>query len=220
MAEAIDPVRHTGAGVARRQAFHERQRAERAQQDAAGAEVLPAEADDVSQVSAAVVLDSVAESGPNYSLLRSKENKKDRRKRQREAAEAAQLEATAGNRGTANGAQRGAAAVDGVRAQPERATPQRVNKPQHRNGVMHSALAEAFEEDEDEEEAALGDEEPMLSPHGYDLSQQLVGVRRRLRTFLAEQAAAGKTVSMQNTANGQHPTMRCKHMAWFENRIE
>ena len=43
MAEAIEPVRHTGAGVARRQAFHERQRAERAQQDAAGAVVLPAE---------------------------------------------------------------------------------------------------------------------------------------------------------------------------------
>ena len=67
-----------GVAVANRPAKppskHRRQRAERAQQDAAGAVVLPAEAEDVVQVSAVEVLDAVAESGPNYSLLPAKEN--------------------------------------------------------------------------------------------------------------------------------------------------
>merc|ERR1712091_139395 len=69
-------ARHTGAGVARRQAHHERMRDERAR-------------DAVAMASAVHVLDSVAEVGPNYTLLRSKETKAKRRKRKREDARAA-----------------------------------------------------------------------------------------------------------------------------------
>ena len=78
-ADRIDAVagrgaaRHTGAGVARRQAHHERMRDERAREAAAGNAELPPEDDAVEMVSAAQLLDSVAEAGPNYTLLRSKE---------------------------------------------------------------------------------------------------------------------------------------------------
>ena len=69
------------------------------------------------------------------------------------------------------------------------------------------SLADALEaeDDEQQEEAARGD---MLAPHGPALSVQLRRVRLRLREFLATQAAAGKSVPMQRTALGLHPTMR------------
>ena len=79
-------ARHTGAGVARRQAHHERMRDERAREAAAGDAELPPEDDAVEMASAVHVLDCVAEVGPNYTLLRSKETKAKRRKRQREDA--------------------------------------------------------------------------------------------------------------------------------------
>ena len=68
-------ARHTGAGVARRQAHRERMRDERAREAAAGDAELPPEDDAVEMASAVHVLDSVAEVGPNYTLLRSKETK-------------------------------------------------------------------------------------------------------------------------------------------------
>ena len=49
-------------------------RDERAREAAAGDAELPPEDDAVEMASAAHVLDSVAEVGPNYTLLRSKEN--------------------------------------------------------------------------------------------------------------------------------------------------
>ncbi|EOD30556.1 hypothetical protein EMIHUDRAFT_232728 [Emiliania huxleyi CCMP1516] len=82
-------ARHTGAGVARRQAHHERMRDERAREAAAGEAELPPEDDAVEMASAVHVLDSVGEVGPNYTLLRSKETKAKRRKRKREDARAA-----------------------------------------------------------------------------------------------------------------------------------
>ncbi|EOD40743.1 hypothetical protein EMIHUDRAFT_222509 [Emiliania huxleyi CCMP1516] len=82
-------ARHTGDGVARRQAHHERMRDERAREAAAGDAELPPEDDAVEMASAVHVLDSVAEVGPNYTLLRSKETKAKRRKRKREDARAA-----------------------------------------------------------------------------------------------------------------------------------
>ena len=54
-------ARHTGAGVARRQAHHERMRDERAREAAAGDAELPPEDDAVEMASAVHVLDSVAE---------------------------------------------------------------------------------------------------------------------------------------------------------------
>merc|ERR1712086_943085 len=56
---------------------------------AAGNAELPPEDDAVEMASAAQLLDSVAEAGPNYTLLRSKEKKAKRRKRKREDARAA-----------------------------------------------------------------------------------------------------------------------------------
>ena len=92
-------ARHTGAGVARRQAHHERMRDERAREAAAGDAELPPEDDAVEMASAAQLLDSVAEVGPNYTLLRSKETKAKRRKRKREDARAA-LDGTLGMAGS------------------------------------------------------------------------------------------------------------------------
>ena len=74
-------VRHTGAGIARRQAFHERQRAEREELEVQGAAQLPAETSSMLSVRAIDMLDKVAEVGPNYFVLKSKESKKARRKR-------------------------------------------------------------------------------------------------------------------------------------------
>ena len=54
-------ARHTGPGVARRQAHHERMRDERAREAAAGDAELPPEDDSVEMASAVHVLDSVAE---------------------------------------------------------------------------------------------------------------------------------------------------------------
>ena len=62
---------HGRRGVARRQAHHERMRDERAREAAAGDAELPPEDDAVEMASAAQLLDSVAEVGPNYTLLRS-----------------------------------------------------------------------------------------------------------------------------------------------------
>ena len=120
MTEAV--TRHTGVGIARRAAFHERLRAERAELDAAGGAVLPAETDDVVQVDALDVLNAVAEVGPNYTLLKPTETKKLRRKRQREQAAATQAvanddanapEATDEQQGAAN-EQESAAEARGV----------------------------------------------------------------------------------------------------------
>ena len=77
-------ARHTGAGVARRQAFHERQRNERAELEEQGGVQLAAETSAIASVRAIDMLDEVAEVGPNYFVLKSKESKKARRKRQQD----------------------------------------------------------------------------------------------------------------------------------------
>ncbi|EOD31504.1 hypothetical protein EMIHUDRAFT_112832 [Emiliania huxleyi CCMP1516] len=268
------------AEAVRREAHHERMRDERAREAAAGDAELPPEDDAVEMASAAQLLDSVAEVGPNYTLLRSKETKAKRRKRQREDARAAldghtvlstgsrleifcdserwypatvmareedgdgriahQIEydgypdrrwwhmldderwrAVAEQAGTGVGGaaadgdgdaamdradgERGARAAGDAEAAEVRPAP-----PPVRRGVQRSALADALEAEDDErqEEAACGDGRPMLAPHGPALSVQLRRVRLRLREFLATQAAAGKSVPMQRTALGLHPTMR------------
>ena len=50
MGDAQAAARHTGGGIARRAAFHERQRAERAELEAAGEAVLPPETQQVVHV--------------------------------------------------------------------------------------------------------------------------------------------------------------------------
>ena len=86
-------LRRTRLGEAKKglqeQAHHERMRDERAREAAAGDAELPPEDDAVEMASAVHVLDCVAEVGPNYTLLRSKETKAKRRKRKREDARAA-----------------------------------------------------------------------------------------------------------------------------------
>ena len=90
MEETEPTARHTGAGIARRAAFHERMRQERAQLEATGGVQLEPEVENVELVSAATLREGIAEAGTNYTLLRSTETKKERRKRQREEATAKQ----------------------------------------------------------------------------------------------------------------------------------
>ena len=68
--------------------------------------------------------------------------------------------------------------------------------------VLRSALADALAEEWGEEEALLGDEVPLLSPHGPDLSKHLRHLHRLLREFLAEEAKEGTGVPMQCTPTG------------------
>ena len=149
---AAAPTRHTGAGIARRAAFHERQRAERAELETARGAVLPPETQMV-HVRAVDVLNGVAEKGPNYTLLKPKEKKKERRKRQREAAAAAQAQ-DAANAAGADGAQDVAAAQEQQHVQASVVVAQVAAErggAAPRGGVQHSALADALEDEEDAE---------------------------------------------------------------------
>ena len=77
-------MRHEGEGVARRAAFHAREREQRDREAAQGLAELPSdEAAGVKEVSAREVLESVAESGPNYVTLPAAERQKARRERLR-----------------------------------------------------------------------------------------------------------------------------------------
>ena len=77
-------MRHEGEGVARRAAFHAREREARDREAAQGLAELPSdEAAGVKEVSAREVLESVAESGPNYVTLPAAERQKARRERLR-----------------------------------------------------------------------------------------------------------------------------------------
>jgi hypothetical protein len=209
---------HTGVGVARRAAFHDRLRAERAEMEAHGGAIIPAD-HGVTMVRASEVLDQVPESLANYTLLKKRinpetqkpETKPQRRARQRAAAAAVQEQVQATrdgelqtNRtvedGGSGGADRDAGGAGGAAVHTQ--------QPRRTGVVQHSALADALEEDDDEVEAQRADEQPLLSAHGYDLSKALIDVRRRLREFLAEQAASDKSVPMQTTHLGSHPTIR------------
>ena len=209
---------HTGVGVARRAAFHDRLRAERAEMEAHGGAIIPAD-HGVTMVRASEVLDQVPESlllvGKLHVAERKRinpetqkpETKPQRRARQRAAAAAVQEQVQATrdgelqtNRtvedGGSGGADRDAGGAGGAAVHTQ--------QPQRTGVVQHSALADALEEDEDEVEAQRADEQPLLSAHGYDLSKALIDVRRRLREFLAEQAASDKSVPMQTTQLGSH----------------
>jgi len=84
-------MRHEGEGVARRAAFHARERERRDREAAQGLAELPSdEAAGVKEVSAREVLESVAESGPNYVTLPAAERQKARRERLRVAEVARQ----------------------------------------------------------------------------------------------------------------------------------
>ena len=72
-------ARHTGAGVARRQAHHERMRDERAREAAAGNAELPPEDDAVEMASAAQLLDSVGRGGGGPELHPAAQQGDDRR---------------------------------------------------------------------------------------------------------------------------------------------
>ena len=194
-------ARHTGAGIARRQAFHERQRAEREELELQGGVQLPTETSAVASVRAVDMLDEVAEIGPNYFVLKRKESKKARRKRQQdEARERLAAAVIAGTDTTVD--------VEQVPEQQQvdgETLAVRVELP---GSVRHSALSNALEDEEDEDEAMLPDAEPMLSAHGRGLSHGLRDVRRRLREFLAEQAAMEKSIPMEQSPNGLYPMMR------------
>ena len=76
-------------------------------------------------------------------------------------------------------------------------------------GRLTNALADALADEEDEGEA--GEEEvvvrPLLNAHGPGLSYALRYLRRRLKQYLREQAASGKTVALVRGARGLYPSM-------------
>ena len=81
-----------------------------------------------------------------------------------------------------------------------------------RRRVRRSAAMEllrAARRNEDEQrEALLPDDVPMLLPHGAKHSRALREVRRRLREYLSELAERGQVVPMMRVARGLHPTVR------------
>ena len=76
-------------------------------------------------------------------------------------------------------------------------------------GRLTNALADALADEEDEGEA--GEEvgvRPLLDAHGPGLSFALRYLRRRLKQYLCEQAASGKTVALVRGARGLYPSMQ------------
>ena len=136
--------RHTGAGVARRAAHHERQAAERAL-----AEEAPPPAEECVRLApAAEVLDCVEEVPSHYRIVQAKETKQTRRKRLQAQAERKRLQAQAASE-QAQAEQRAARMADthgevAARATEEAASPPASAARQRRRGgaVQRSALAD------------------------------------------------------------------------------
>ncbi|EOD21599.1 hypothetical protein EMIHUDRAFT_117062 [Emiliania huxleyi CCMP1516] len=272
--EGRKPSRLKSEGVARRAAFHAREREARDREAAQGLAELPSdEAAGVKEVSARGVLESVAESGPNYVTLPAAERQKARRERLRVVEAARQAGQAIVDTGThveilgvqerwwpatimgrqqdvdgrlvheveydgypgeqywhvlddeewrvvtapasdaadaAADAAGNAAPANGEESDSEESGDEAAPAALTRLGVQRSALADVLEDLEDElqEEATRGDDQPLLSPHGPNLSKALRYVRRRLREYLSDQAEKGKTVPMQQTSRGLHPTIR------------
>ena len=76
-----------------------------------------------------------------------------------------------------------------------------------RSAAMELLRAARRNEDE-QREAMLPDDVPMLLPHGAKHSRALREVRRRLREYLSELAERGQVVPMMRVARGLHPTVR------------
>jgi hypothetical protein len=210
-AGGLRQVLHTGAGVARRQAYHDSRADDRAVLEEVDVEaVLCAESatQKIVRVEAATIV--VEAEGANYSPVVKRESKKQRRARQQEKArEQQQAAATALQNGGGNGRTEAAdeaqpeavvveGEVEGAEPRPEVA------------GRLTNALADALADEEDDGDA--GEEEvvaaPLLDEHGPNLSDALRYVRRRLKQYLDEQAASGKTVALVRGARGLYPTMQ------------
>ena len=202
---------HVGAGIARREADHERRRVERAQLEAheqaalrpaAPATVL------VHRVPASSI--EVDEAGPNYAAAPSREAPSKRRRRR------LQEEATPGSAAWLRGAivmvqvaedapplaETAAAAPQGRAADCERP---RTSSGRRRSTALNDALAEL--EDRGEEGVDASPLPQLLAPHSYDTSNQLRTLRRKLRVYLSEQAEQNHTVSMlQGEGGALYPT--------------
>lgn len=190
-------VLHTGAGVARREAYQDRRAEDRAVLDQVDAEaVLRAESatQRIVRVEAgSIVVDA---EGANYAPIVKRESKKERRARQQKkardqqqaAATASQMEG--GGTGSIEAADN--SQLEAVVAGRE------VEGADEVSGRLTNALADALADEEDDGEA--GEEEvvamPLLDAHGPDLSDALRYLRRRLKQYLGEQSANGKTVAL------------------------
>ena len=212
---------HTGAGVARRTAYHDRRRLEATETEATRVRdevTLEEEArrgDEIRLMSAEDV--EVPPPGANYFVVKASETKREQReKRSRPVpAEAvddvptaasrrvrSRLMARCDNQGRAGGGRDEEGVTTGggfIHA---------ADWPQPSGGVSLRAVLGGDEIDNGAADTAIGDQEPIVHPHGPSLSRSLVYVRNRLKEFLAEQAQAGVKVPMMQTPRGEYPTMR------------
>ena len=214
---------HTGLGVALRDAYHERRADERAElQKVDDISLLAAEQEHtiVRVLASSIAID---DDGPNYAPVPKRESTKARRSRQqmqereKQAAAAARIAALTG----AEAQQQCEMVLDAspvLLADGMGEAPMAVVCANHAAGRRASVLCDAFEEDEDEGAAGTGALLPrVLNPHGPGLSAQLRTLRKRLREYLREQTARGRTVSLISASGGLHPSMQwtIQFAKWF-----
>lgn len=205
---------HTGAGVERRDAHHARRADERLVLEEVDTEAaLGAEEATLTIVRVEAGSVVVEADGANYAPVVKRESKKERRARQQEDAREQQKAAATASPTTADGGGDG-----GTDAGVEAPTEAGVAEGEVEGaepwlavaGRLTNALADALADEEDEGEA--GEEEvgvrPLLNAHGPGLSYALRYLRRRLKQYLREQAASGKTVALVRGARGLYPSMQ------------
>ena len=191
---------HTGAGVARREAYHERRAQERAELEEVNDEGLLAHeqrSDVIVRVAAGTIV--VEAEGPNYVPHKKRETKKQRRARQQQKAREQQQCAEAEAEAVASDTT-GDSIASEVATRTGTVEASGVNE-RCVNGRLTNAICDAFDDEEDEGEAGVAPmpSAPPLDAHGPDLSYALRGLRRRLTEYLCEQAAKGKMVALVRT---------------------
>ena len=147
--DATRQLVHTGAGVARREAYHGRRAQERAELEEVNVEEVLADerlSDVIVRVAASTIV--VEAEGPNYVPNKKRETKKQRRARQqakaREQQQQQQAEAEAEAAGEATRTHSAAPATPVAAEVESGAGDRRVN------GRLRNALCDAFEDEEDD----------------------------------------------------------------------
>ena len=201
---------HTGAGVARRDAYHERRANERAQlQERDEDGLLRSEQQGAALVRVAADTVVVETEGPNYTPKVKRESKKERRARQQQRAREQQERQDVGD-----GKASESGSMENARALPPAGSPTvglGGTTASCSTEVQSVSLCDAFEDEEDEGElgSTAAPTAPLLDAHGPSLSEALRYLRRRLTEYLCKQAKQRKPVVLiHGSSGGLYPSMQ------------